>query len=128
MVANATIGEDQRVKVHRLVATVDCGRVVNSGLVTQQTAGALLWALAQASIAAPEWVSGMPRARSLGAAGLPRIGDTPDITIHLIPSDAPPGGVSGLGTTVLAPPVAHANNAGTGNRMSDQPFDTIYAT
>jgi len=128
LVANATIGEDQWVKVHRLVATVDCGRVVNSGLVTQQTAGALLWALAQASLAAPEWVSGMPRARSLGAAGLPRIGDTPDITIHIIPSDAPPGGVSGLGTTVLAPAVANAIFAGTGKRMRDLPFDPMSAT
>ena len=70
----------------------------------------------------------MPRARSLGAAGLPRIGDTPDITIHIIPSDAPPGGVSGLGTTVLAPAVANAIFAGTGKRMRDLPFDPMSAT
>jgi isoquinoline 1-oxidoreductase beta subunit len=127
LVANATIGEDQRVKVHRLVATVDCGRVVNSGLVTQQIAGGLLWALAQATIPVPEWVAGMPRARSLGQAHLPRLGDTPDVTIHLIDNDAPPGGVSGLGTTVLAPAVANAIFAGTGKRMRDLPFDPMAA-
>ena len=30
LVAAASIGEDQRIKVHKLVAAVDCGRVVNS--------------------------------------------------------------------------------------------------
>src|SRR6185437_15308882 len=74
LVANASIGSDQRVKVERLVAAVDCGRVVNSGLVEQQVAGGLLWALAQATVAAPEWIAGMPRARPIGGIGFPRIG------------------------------------------------------
>ena len=46
----ASIGADQRVKVHRLVAAVDCGRVVNSGLVAQQIEAGLIWALAQATV------------------------------------------------------------------------------
>ena len=125
LVATATIGEDQRVKVHRLVAAVDCGRAVNSGLVNQQVAGALIWAMAQASIPAPEWVAGMPRSRSFRSLGMPRIGDTPDFTIRLIPSTAPAGGVSGLGATVLAPAVANAIYAGTGKRMRSLPFDPM---
>ena len=36
LVATASIGDDQRVKVHRLVAAVDCGRVVNRGSSRQQ--------------------------------------------------------------------------------------------
>ena len=32
LVASASIGDDQRVKVHRLVAAVDCGRVVNNSV------------------------------------------------------------------------------------------------
>lgn len=127
LVANATIGDDQRVKVHRLVAAVDCGRIVNSGLVTQQIAGGLMWALAQAAVLAPEWAVGMPRARSFEALGLPRLADTPDFSIQLISSTAPPGGVSGLGTTVLAPAVANAVYAGTGKRMRSLPFDPMSA-
>jgi len=125
LVASATIGEDQRIKVHRLVATVDCGRAVNSGLVTQQIAGGLLWALAQATMPAPEWIAGMPRARTFGETRLPRIADTPDLTVRLIPSTASPGGVSGLGTTVLAPAAANAIFAGTGKRMRELPFDPM---
>ena len=125
LVATATIGEDQRVKVHRLVAAVDCGQIVNSGLVAQQIAGGLIWALGQATVAAPEWIAGMPRARGYGSLGLPRLSDTPDFTIQLVPSTAPPGGISGLGTTVLAPAVANAIFAGTGKRMRALPFDPM---
>jgi isoquinoline 1-oxidoreductase beta subunit len=127
LVATATIGDDQRIKVHRLVASVDCGRIVNSGLVTQQIAGGLVWAIAQATVPAPEWVAGMPRARSFAAMGLPRMGDTPDISVQLISNDHPPGGVSGLGTTVLAPAVANAIFAATGRRLRDLPFDLMAA-
>ena len=66
LAATATIGEDQRPKVHRLVAAVDCGRFVNSGLVTQQIAGGLIWALAQATMPQPEWVLGMRFSHRLG--------------------------------------------------------------
>ena len=125
LVANASIGSDQRVKVQRLVAAVDCGRIVNSGLVEQQIEAGLIWALAQATVASPEWIAGMPRARPIGGIGLPRLADTPQIFVEIIPSSDPPGGVSGLGTTVLAPAVANAIYAATGRRMRSLPFDPM---
>jgi len=127
LVASGSIGADQRVKVERLVAAVDCGRVVNSGLVTQQIEAGLIWALGQAMVLPPEWVAGMPRARPLGDLGLPRLGDTPQIVVQVIPSESAPGGVSGLGTTVLAPAVANAIHAATGKRMRSLPFDPMSA-
>ena len=127
LVAVASIDQGQRIKVHKLVAAVDCGRVINSGLVTQQIEGGLIWALAQATVAAPEWVAGMPVARPIGGIALPRIGDTPEFVVQLVQSNDPPGGVSGLGTTVLAPAVANAIFAGTGKRLRDLPFDLAAA-
>ena len=127
LVAVASIGEDQRIRVHKLVAAVDCGRVVNSGLVIQQIEAGLVWALGQATVAAPEWVAGMPRARAIGRIGLPRLSDAPEMTVQVIPSSEPPGGVSGLGTTVLAPAVANAIFAGSGKRLRNLPFDLMSA-
>ena len=127
LIANATIGEDQRPRVHRLVATVDCGRVVNSGLLTQQIAGGLLWALAQATMPQPEWILGMPKARALRELGHPGFERIPDITVNLIGSTASPGGVSGLGVSVLAPAIANAIYAGTGKRLRSLPFDVAAA-
>ncbi len=123
LVATASIGDDQRVKVHRLVAAVDCGRVINPGLVAQQIESGLIWALAQITVPSPEWIAAMPRARGIGAIGLPRIGDIPEIVTEVIPSSDAPGGISGLGTTVLAPAVANAIFAATGKRMRSLPFE-----
>ena len=125
LVASASIGDDQRVKVHRLVAAVDCGRVINSGLVEQQVTAGLIWALAQATIASLEWIAAMPRARPIGAIAMPRLADAPEVVVAIIPSSDPPGGVSGLGCIPLAPAVANAIHAGSGKRMRSLPFDPV---
>jgi len=126
LVASASL-DGQRVKVHRLFAAVDCGRVVNSGLVEQQIQGGLIWALAQATVPSPEWIARMPRARPMGGIDLPRLGDTPEIVVQILPSNDDPGGVSGLGTLPLAPAVANAIHAGSGRRMRSIPFDPAAA-
>jgi isoquinoline 1-oxidoreductase beta subunit len=127
LVANASIGSDKRIKVDRLVAAVDCGRVVNRSLASQQVEAGLIWALAQATLPSPEWIAGMPRARRIGDLGLPRLADTPQVIIEVIPSSDAPGGVSGLGTTVLAPAIANAIFAAAGKRMRSLPFDPMAA-
>jgi isoquinoline 1-oxidoreductase beta subunit len=125
LVASASVGPDQRVKVDWLAATVDCGRVVNRGLVKQQIEAGLVWALGQANVPSPEWVAGMPRARPYGGIALLRLADAPRVMVEIISSSEAPGGVAGLGTTVLAPAVANAIYAGTGKRMRSLPFDPM---
>jgi isoquinoline 1-oxidoreductase beta subunit len=127
LVADATISPDQRVLVHNLVCAVDCGRVVNPGLVRQQVEGALVWALGQATAQAPEWRGGMPIPRRIGATGLARISGLPRIEVVIVPSSEAPGGVNGLGAIPLAPAVANAVFAGTGRRMRSLPFDPMSA-
>lgn len=127
LVAEATIGADQGVEVHRLVATVDCGRMANQDLVRQQIQSGMLWALAQAVVPEPQFLGNMPKARPIGSLGLPRLSKTPDIRVDLIANDLPPGGANGLGVAVLAPAVANAIYAGTGKRLRSLPFDPMAA-
>ena len=124
LLAEASVGTDQRLAVHRLVAAVDCGRMTNVGLVRQQVESGLLWALGQATASLPEFAGGMAVARPLG---LPTIKETPDIRVELVASAAPPGGLSGLPATVLAPALANAVAAGTGLRLRSLPFDPASA-
>ena len=42
LLADASIGADQELEVRRLVAAVDCGRIVNPQLVRQQIEGGLI--------------------------------------------------------------------------------------
>jgi isoquinoline 1-oxidoreductase subunit beta len=124
LLAEAHVGNDQKVKVTRLVAAVDCGRVVNPGLVRQQVEGGLLAALALATVDQPEFVAGQPIARALH---IPRLVGTPSIEVELIPSREAPGGVSGLGATVLAPAIANALAAAGGRRLRNLPFAPMAA-
>jgi len=125
LVASASIGDNQKVKVHRLFAAVDCGRVVNVGVAKQQIEAGLIWALAQATIPSAKWIAGMPRANSIGSIDLPRLGDTPEVVVEIIPSSEPAGGISGLGTLPLAPAVANAIASGSGRRMRSLPFEPM---
>jgi isoquinoline 1-oxidoreductase beta subunit len=125
LLAEATVGADQQIKVSRLVAAVDAGRVVNPSLVRQQIEGGLLAALAAAVIPAPEYVAGMPLAVPMSGQGYERLHEVPKIEVELIRTDNDPGGVSGLGMAVLAPAVANALAAGTGRRLRNLPFDPM---
>ncbi len=127
LVASATIGTAQQIQVDSLTCAVDCGRVVNPGLVRQQVESALIWALGQATSPPPEWRAAMPAPRRLSDARLPRIASLPAIDVAIIPSSAPPGGINGLGTIPLAPAVANAIFAATGRRMRALPFDPMAA-
>ena len=127
LMAEATIGADQRIKVTRLVAAVDAGRIVNSGLARQQIEGGLLAALAAVVVPAPEFVAGMPRATPIRGKGFERLHEVPKIEVELIPSNQAAGGISGLGMAVLAPAVANALAAGTGRRLRNLPFDPMSA-
>jgi isoquinoline 1-oxidoreductase beta subunit len=115
------------VKVHRLVAAIDCGGVVNSSIAQQQVGAGLIWGLAQATMPSPEWIVGMPRARPFSATELPRIGDTPQIQVEIIRSSDAPGGLSGLGPLPVAASVANAIHAGSGKRLRSLPFDVSKA-
>lgn len=127
LLAEATVGADQRIKVPRLVAAVDAGRIVNPNLVRQQVEGGLLAALAAAVIPPPEYVASMPRAVPMRGRGFERLHEVPKIEVELIRNEKEPGGVSGLGMAVLAPAVANAIAAGTGRRLRNLPFDPMSA-
>ena len=94
--------------VDRLVAAVDAGRIVNPDIVHQQIEGGLIFGLAAWRGGAVGFVQGLAEPARLGALNLPRLADTPDITVELIRSDEAPGGVSELAVPPVAPAIANA--------------------
>lgn len=108
--------------VERLVAAVDCGRVVNPELVRQQVEGGLIFGLAHALGAATGVEGGLATVRGFDTLWLPQLADTPDVTVELIRSDEAPGGVSELGVPAVAPAIANALWAATGTRIRHLPL------
>ncbi len=115
-------GVGGRVRVSRLIAVVDCGRVINPDIVKQQIAGGLMFGMAAATGAPVEMMRGLAGPTRIGALNLPRLADAPRIQIELLNSPAPSGGVSELAVPPVAPAIANALYAGSGKRFRTLPL------
>jgi len=110
------------VRVDRIHAMADCGRLINPDLARQQIEGGIVFGLAQALGSATEFESGLPTARRLRDIDLPKLADVPEITVELARSDEAPGGVSELGVPAVAPAIANALFSAAGIRLRELPL------
>ncbi|UZK68124.1 molybdopterin-dependent oxidoreductase [Sphingomonas sp. S1-29] len=115
--------EAGQVRVDRLVAAVDCGRIVNPDIVLQQIEGGLVFGMAQAIGASTGLKAGVADARRLADLRLPMLADMPEITVELIRSQADPGGVGEIAIPPVAPAIANAIVAASGIRLRRLPLD-----
>ena len=122
VLAEAHMGADGRPVVERLVAAVDCGAHINPDLIRQQIEGGLIFGMATALGATTGFTRNLATARGFDALNLPRLADTPDITVELIRSDEAPGGVGELGVPAVAPAIANAIFSATGFRIRTLPL------
>lgn len=122
VLAEAQMGEGGVPRVERLVAAVDCGRVIHPDIALQVIEGGLIFGLAQAIGASTGMTAGRPDVRGLAGLHLPRLADTPDIIVEFIRSDEAPGGVGELGVPAVAPAIANALHAATGIRLRHLPL------
>ena len=121
----ATAGRGERgVRVERLVAAVDIGRVVNRDIALQQIEGGLIYGLALALGSATRYEEGLPTHRRLAHLNLPRLADCPQIIVELIKSDAPPFDPGEIGMVAVAPALANALFSATGVRLRRLPLLT----
>lgn len=114
--------EGDRIRVARLVAVVDVGRVINPDIVRAQVIGGLVFGLSGATGAPVSFAGGLARPTRYGALGLPRIADCPDILVELIQSGEPSGGASEVAVPPVAPAIAGALFAATGVRRRRLPL------
>lgn len=121
IVASARTNESG-VRVDRISAMVDCGRLINPDLARQQIEGGIVFGLAQALGASTEFENGLPTARRLRDIDLPKLGDIPEIAVEFIRNDEAPGGVSELGVPAVAPAIANALFSAAGIRLRELPL------
>ena len=114
--------EDGAIKVGRLVAVADCGRVIHPDIVRQQIESGLVWGMAAALGGRVSYTRGLADQQALDALQLPRIADMPEIDVQVIASNEAPGGVAELGVPVAAPAIANAIFSATGKRLRSLPL------
>jgi isoquinoline 1-oxidoreductase beta subunit len=122
ILVEAEVGPNQRVRVSRAVCAVDVGRVVNPEIVRQLIEGGIIYGIAGAIGLPLAFERSVPLQRSLGALGLPLLRDTPEITVDILESEEDPGGVTELGVPAVAPAIANAVFASTGQRLRSLPL------
>lgn len=120
-VATARQGEGG-VRVVRLSAAVDIGRIVNHDIAKQQIEGGLVFGIGIALGNAVRLRNGLPEVSDDSALGLPLLADCPEMRVQFMPSDAAPADPGELGAVVAPPAIANALYSATGLRLRRLPL------
>lgn len=111
-----------RLRVHGVVCAIDCGTVVNPGIVAQQMEGAVIFGLSAALKGRIDIHGGVVQQSGFAAFPLVGLADAPTVRTWIVPSQRPPAGVGEPGVPPVAPAVANALFALTGTRHRALPL------
>ncbi|MCS7181696.1 MAG: molybdopterin-dependent oxidoreductase [Thermoanaerobaculum sp.] len=115
--------QDGKLKVHRVVVAIHCGRVINPRLVEQQLVSGVVFALSAFLRGKITVEGGQVVETNFDRYDLLRFNEMPQVEVHMVPSQDPPGGVGEPGVPPLAPAVANAILAATGMRVHRLPWE-----
>jgi isoquinoline 1-oxidoreductase subunit beta len=121
-VAEVTVNPSGEVRVDRVVCAVDCGMVVNPDTVKAQIDGGILFGVTAALWGEITIQDGRVAQSNFHDYRLLRLAEAPKVEVHLVASQAAPGGVGEPGTSAAIPAIANAVAAATGQRLRSLPL------
>jgi isoquinoline 1-oxidoreductase beta subunit len=114
--------ESGRIRVHAVTAVVDCGMVINPLGVDAQVQGSIVYGLSAVLHGGLTFDGGRIRESNFHNYPVLRMNEMPRISVHVIESGAAMGGVGEPATALIAPAVANAVFALTGQRLRSLPL------
>ena len=122
-IVEAEVAPDGTVAIPRVVMAVDAGTVVNPDRVRAQMEGACTYAMSAAFFGEITARDGVVQQHNFDDYPVARMSDAPrQIEVHLVESDALPGGVGEPGAPPFAPALCNAIFAATGKRVRSLPI------
>jgi len=122
MVADVSLNQ-AKLKVERVVASVDCGVAIDPDVVKAQVEGAIGFALAIPFRTQITFKDGLVEQNNFDDYEPTRMREMPAVEVHIVKSTERPTGIGEPGVPPLAPAVANAIAAATGKRFRSLPFD-----
>ena len=113
---------DNAVKVERVVCAVNCGIVVNPDQVHAQVESAVVFGLTAALRGKITIKDGAVEQSNFHDYPLLRMNEVPEVEVYVVSSTAKPTGMGEPGTPPIAPAVANAIFAATGQRLRSLPL------
>ena len=110
------------IHVDRVVIAVDCGIPINPDVIEAQMQGGMGFGLAAALAGELTFKDGRVEQSNFHDYPLLRIDQMPEVEVYIVPSTEPPTGVGEPATPVIAPAVANAVYAATGQRLRRLPL------
>ena len=114
--------EGGRIRVHRVVCAIDCGIAVNPMTIEAQMESGIAFGLGAALYGEITFKDGRVQQSNFDDYRILRLPDMPRVEVHVVPSRERPGGVGEPGTPPIAPAVANAVAALTGQRLHELPL------
>jgi isoquinoline 1-oxidoreductase beta subunit len=121
-VAEVSVSDAGHVQVHRIVAAIDCGPVVNPDTIAAQLEGGTVFGLSAALYGEISFEKGRVKQRNFHDYPVVRMNEMPAVETHVVPSTEKMGGVGEPGVPTVAPAVANAIFAVTGKRLRRLPI------
>lgn len=119
--AEVSVGEDGRIKVHRIVAATDPGIAINPQQIEAQVAGSFVYGLSAALYGECTVKDGRIEQTNFDTYPVLRLDEMPKVEAILMPSGGFIGGVGEPTIAVAAPAVLNAVFAATGKRVRQIP-------
>ena len=121
-VAEVSVSEAGKVRIHRVVCAVDCGIAVNPGTIAAQMEGSVVFGLTAALYGAITFKDGRVEQNNFRNYPMLRMTEMPTVEVHIVPSGEAPTGVGEPGVPPIAPAVTNAVFAATGKRIRTLPI------
>lgn len=122
-VAQIHLDDAGRVHVDRVDSALDAGTVVNPEMVTNQFEGAAVMGTSIAFYGAITATNGMIDQSNFDTYPVARMNTAPrEVHVHIVPSEALPGGVGEPGLPAIAPAICNAICSATGKRIRELPL------
>ena len=123
MVVEVSVSPEGATQVHRVVSSIDCGRVVNPSIVEAQVQSGIVYGLSAAFFGKITVEKGRVKQGNFHDYGALRMKQMPVVETHIVPSTEKLGGVGEVAVPVIAPAVCNAIFALTGKRIRSLPID-----